>query len=74
MGGYLPYGVDHTTGASLFGRHGRQQQQQPQQQQPEMIDNASSRKTSSNVMRSAVLRASHQRTKPVVDKRKKRPS
>ena len=57
--------LPHHTGLNLFLRHGRQQQQHPQQQQPDMIDKTRSKNTTSSAIRSAVLRDSHQRIKPV---------
>ena len=55
---------------NLFLRHGRQQQQQQQQLNPVMIDSTSNRNTNTSAMRSAVLRASHQRTNPTEQKKK----
>ena len=58
---------------NLFVRHGLQQQQQQQQQlNPVMIDSTSNRNTNTSTMRTAVLRASHQRTNPTGKKKKKK--
>ena len=55
--------LNHTIRAVLL-LHGLQQQQQQQQKQPVMIDSTSNRNTNTSTMRTAVLCASHQRTKP----------
>ena len=58
---------------NLFVRHGLQQQQQQQQQlNPVMIDSTSNRNTNTSTMRTAVLRASHQRTNPTGKKKKEK--
>ena len=58
---------------NLFLRQGLQQQQQQQQQlNPVMIDSTSNRNTNTSTMRTAVLRASHQRTNPTDRKKKKK--
>lgn len=59
----LPSPLNHTIRAVLL-LHGLQQQQQQQQKKPVMIDSTSNRNTNTSTMRTAVLRASHQRTKP----------
>ena len=62
---------DYIMNLNLFLRQGLQQQQQQQQQlNPVMIDSTSNRNTNTSTMRSAVLRASHQRTNPTDKKRK----
>ena len=61
---------DYIMNLNLFLRHGRQQQQQQQQLNPVMTDSTSNRNTNTSVMRSAVLRASHQRTNPTEQKKK----
>ena len=58
---------------NLFLRQGLQQQQQQQQQlNPVMIDSTSNRNTNTSTMRTAVLRASHQRTNPTDKKKNKK--
>ena len=61
---------DYIMNLNLFLRQGLQQQQQQQQLNPVMIDTTSNRNTNTSTMRSAVLRASHQRTNPT-EKNKK---
>ena len=57
---------------NLFLRQGVQQQQQQQQLNPVMIDSTSNRNTNTSTMRTAVLRASHQRTNPTDKKKSKK--
>ena len=63
---------DYIMNLNLFLRQGLQQQQQQQQLNPVMIDSTSSRNTNTSTMRTAVLRASHQRTNPTDKKKKKK--
>ena len=64
---------DYKMNLNLFLRQGLQQQQQQQQQlNPVMIDSTSNRNTNTSTMRTAVLRASHQRTNPTDKKKKKK--
>ena len=63
---------DYIMNLNLFLRQGLQQQQQQQQLNPVMIDSTSNRNTNTSTMRTAVLRASHQRTNPTDKKKKKK--
>ena len=62
---------DYIMNLNLFLRQGLQKQQQQQQLNPVMIDSTSSRNTNTSTMRTAVLRASHQRTNPTDKKKRK---